>query len=143
MTVKFKYSDGGRLQYGLGFNNHDCVVRALSNAFNVPYIEMRKEMGEYIAKLRNSKDSTIRVLAKISDVDNGISARIWIRYLKEREFTYKKVTNKMLKVRDIKRKGTVLIGCFAHATVIKDGVLYDIGDVRNMYVDFYLYKRGF
>ena len=143
MTVKFKYSDGGRLQYGLGFNNHDCVVRALSNAFNVPYIEMRKEMGEYIAKLRNSKDSTIRVLAKISDVDNGISARIWIRYLKEREFTYKKVTNKMLKVRDIKRKGTVLIGCFAHATVIKDGVLYDIGDVRNMYVDFYLYKKGF
>jgi len=104
---------------------------------------MRKEMGEYIAKLRNSKDSTIRVLAKISDVDNGISARIWIRYLKERGFTYKKVTNKMLKVRDIKSKGTVLIGCFAHATVIKDGVLYDIGDVRNMYVDFYLYKKGF
>jgi len=141
MPVKFKYSDGGRLQYGLDFNNRDCVVRALSNAFNVSYIEMRKEMGEYIEKLRNSKDSTIRKLAEISDVDNGISAAIWIRYMKEKGFSYKHIVNKMLKVRDIKRKGTVLIGGFAHATVIKDGILYDIGDVRNMYVDFYLYKR--
>jgi len=141
MTIKFKYSDGGRLQYGLGFNNHDCVVRALSNAFNVPYIEMRKEMGEYIAKLRNSKDSTIRILAEISDVDNGIATGIWVRYMKEKGFTHKPIANKTLKVKDIKRKGTVLIGGFKHATVIKDGVLYDIGDVRNMYVDFYLYKR--
>jgi len=143
MTVRFRFSDGGRMQYGLGFNNHDCVVRALSNAFNKPYIEMRKEMGEYIAKLRDSKNPDIRALAEISDVDNGISAFIWIRYLKERGFTYKKVSNKMLRVRNIKRKGTVLIGGFGHATVIKNGVLYDIGDVRKMYVDFYLYKRGF
>ena len=143
MTVKFKFSDGGRMQYGLNFTNRDCVVRALSNGLNVPYIEMRKEMAEYIEKLKDSKDFTIRKLAEISDVDMGISAGIWIKYLKERGFTYKHIASKMLRVRDIKRKGTVLIGGFAHATVIKNGVLYDVGDVRKMYVDFYLYKKGF
>jgi len=143
MRVQYEFSDGGRKQYGLDFTNRDCVVRALAIAFNVPYIEMRKEMAEYIKKLRNSKDPDIRAWAEISDVDKGISAGIWVKYLKEKGFTYKNIANKRLRVKDIKRKGTVFVSGFAHATVIKNGVLYDIGDMRNMYVDFYMYKRGF
>jgi len=143
MSIKYKYSDGGRLQYGLGFSNRDCVVRATAIAFNKPYIEMREEMAKYIAELRNSKNPNVRALAELSNVDRGISAYIWIKYLKEKGFTYKHVANKMLRVRDIKLKGTVLIGSFAHVTVVKNGVLYDIADVRNMYIDFYMCKRGF
>ena len=109
------------------FNNHpkgletnDCVVRAISKAFDKDYLETRRELNRVKRELGFQSYKETKFIYK---------------YLSEYKRTIIKVEkgNPRLKGYDFLEKyskGTYILKMAGHITVVIDGVLYDLWDSR-------------
>jgi len=134
---------------GLEFSNKDCVVRAITIALNQPYLKTKRQFTIYLNRLRRGKDEIVKKYpyliqeAKDSDPENkGVYPDVWIPFLQRKGYKLYRFYDKNHKVKELSSKGTYVIGLYGHTTVVKDGINYDIGDCRNLIMDFLLAKKG-
>lgn len=109
------------------FNNHpkglvttDCVVRAISKAFNKDYLETRRELNK-----------TKRELNFVSYKET----KFIYKYLEDCKRIIIKAEKGKPRIKgydfiDLYPKGTYILKMAGHITVVKDGVLYDLWDSR-------------
>ena len=103
-----------------GLTTNDCVVRAISKAFDREYLEVRRELN--------------RIKREEGFNSYKVSEFIY-KYLSDYERIKIKVEKGMPRVKgydfiELYPKGTYIVSMAGHLSVIDDGVLYDLWDCR-------------
>jgi len=116
------------------FNNNplnkkdgDCVIRAISEGLNLDWLKVYDDL--YLI----GRDLKIIMSCQ----------KCYMNYLKNYKMIVDKVEKgkKRLKVEDF-NKGTYILGCANHLTIVKDGVLKDLWDCRKKAVYRYWIIKG-
>ena len=128
--MKFVYSTAGRELYFERQRVGDCVVRAISNATGIDYLEVYKGINEEASKEHESKRKRRRSSAR-DGVYTGTAKRyierklgwIWVPCM-----TIGSGCQVHLTEDELPAKGNLIINLSKHFTCVKDGVLYDTYD---------------
>ena len=119
-TIRFKASDGGRLEAGWkGKNAGDCVPRAIAIALGLAYRDVRSELDQLTKEMTGGFDTT---------TNNGTVAPVYHRYLVSRGWTPVLTRGSYLK--DMPLKGTHIAIMTGHVAALVDGTLHDAWDSR-------------
>ena len=103
-----------------GLKTNDCVVRAISKAFDKEYLEVRRELNKVKRELGfNSYKVSEFIYKYLSDYERiKIKAEKGKPRVKGYDFI------------EFYPKGTYIVSMAGHLSVIEDGVLYDLWDCR-------------
>ena len=133
--LKFKYDDGGRSNAGYKGVAGDCVVRSIAIAANLSYKKVYEDLYQANEIFRTtSKTKLARSLKQKNDSPRTGTHRVVLKkYLLQLGWKW---TPTMfigqgcvihLKKNELP-KGTLIVSCSKHITVVKDGILHDTYD---------------
>lgn len=120
-----------------GTSTGDCVKRALSFAFNIPYIKISQELNAKMKELRADSYKTCRVYDYVI-LDHGGSKS---KKPDRRDMTLNEFADQF-------NSGTYLVttgdkpNTYNHIVCVADGVVYDSWDSRKAYVYEYYVVEG-
>ena len=123
MKLKFKYDDGGRKYAGFAEPKvGDCVVRAISIAFDKSYLEVYEFVNIISSKEKKRKSYSKKgiYLDTIKKVMKRYGAT-WISYMK----TKKRIR---MNSKDLPMKGKYVLNLSKHVVAIIDGTIHDLYD---------------
>ena len=133
--LHLNYDDGGRSEAGFKGVTGDCVVRSIAIVTGLPYQKIYNDLYEANELFRStSKTKLARSLKKKNDSPRTGTHRVVLKkYLKELgwKWTPTMFVGQGCKVHLKKNelpRGTLIVSCSKHITVVKDGVLYDTYD---------------
>lgn len=109
----------------------DCVLRAISFAYNKPYEEVISDFKKYNLLPDLDGEENYKMRYNIADI---ISAYGYTEYYDVNSFPHdidEKVENICLDYPE----GTWIVGCTRHLTVVKDGKMYDTHNPSKMKVE--------
>ena len=134
-NLKFKVDDGGRTAAGYKGQAGDCVVRSIAIVTGMPYQKVYNDLYDANEAFRKtSKTKLARSLKQKNDSPRSGTHRVVLKkYLAQLGFQWTPTMfvgqgcKVHLKKEQLPR-GTLLVSCSKHITVVKDGVLYDTHD---------------
>ena len=134
-NLELKINDGGRAAAGFKGKAGDCVVRSISIATGIKYKEVYEDLYEANEEFRTTSRSKLaRSLKQKNDTPRTGTHRVVLKnYLKK--LGWKWIPTMFvgqgckvhLKKEELPR-GTLIVSCSKHVTVVKDGVLHDTYD---------------
>ena len=134
-NLQIKIDDGGRAAAGYKGKVGDCVVRSIAIVTGLPYQQIYDELYKLNKEFRVTSNTKLaKSLRQKNDSPRTGTHRVVLKkYLKELgwNWTPTMFVGKGCKVHLKKNelpKGTLIVSCSKHITVIKDGVLYDTYD---------------
>jgi hypothetical protein len=130
LTMNFVYDDGGRSKYFKGENVRDCVVRSVSNATGMDYLEVYNGINAEAKKEHASKRKRTTSSAR-----NGVYTATAKRYI-ERVLGWVWVPcmaigtgcQVHLKEGELPSKGSYILNLSGHFSCWKDNELHDTYD---------------
>jgi hypothetical protein len=134
-NLELKINDGGRKAAGYKGKAGDCVVRSIAIATNLSYIKVYDDLYRANEEFRTSSHSKLaRSLKQKNDTPRTGTHRVVIKkYLKELGWNWTPTMfigqgcKVHLKKNELPR-GTLIVSCSKHITVVKNGMLYDVYD---------------
>ena len=133
--MKLQINDGGRSAAGYKGSAGDCVVRSIAIVSGKPYQKVYQDLYTANREFRkNSQTKLAKSLRQKNDSPRTGTHRIIVKkYLKELgwKWTPTMFIGQGCKVHLKKNelpKGTLIVSCSKHITVVKDGILHDTHD---------------
>ena len=134
-NLELKINDGGRAIAGYKGKAGDCAVRSIVIATGMHYQKVYKDLYKANQVFRaTSKTKLARSLKQKNDSPRtGTHRIVFKKYLEELGWEWKPTMfiGQGCKVhlnKDELPKGTLIVSCSKHITVVKDGVLHDTYD---------------
>jgi hypothetical protein len=134
-NLKFKVNDGGRAEAGFKGRAGDCVVRSIAIVTGSSYQKIYNDLYEENRLFRSaSKTKLAKSLKKNNDSPRtGTHRAVLKKYLYKLgwKWTPTMFVGQGCKVhlkKDELPRGTLIVSCSKHITVVKDGVLHDTYD---------------
>ena len=134
-NLKFRLNDGGRTEAGFKGRAGDCVVRSIAIVTGSPYQKIYNDLYEANRLFRiASKTKLAKSLKKKNDSPRtGTHRAVLKKYLYKLGWNWTPTMfvgqgcKVHLKKEELPR-GTLIVSCSKHITVVKDGVLHDTYD---------------
>lgn len=117
--MKYKKTDGGRLDAGYKGRGGDCVTRAIAIATEIPYRQVRKALTDLTIEMTGGLDRSAA---------NGVSVPVSHAYLTS--LGWQLVLTKKSYLCDLPTRGTLIACLPRHKVAVIDGTLNDRWDSR-------------
>jgi hypothetical protein len=117
--MKYKKTDGGRLDAGFKGLGGDCVTRAIAIATETPYRQVRKALSDLTIEMTGGLDRSAA---------NGVSVPVSHAYLTS--LGWELVLTKKSYLKDIPITGTLIACLPRHTTAVINNTVHDSWDSR-------------
>jgi hypothetical protein len=116
-VMRYKKTDGGRLDAGFKGRGGDCVVRAIAIATNEPYIRVRRGLAELSSEMTGGLETSAA---------NGVARPVSHTWLSN--LGWETVITKKSYLSDIPLKGIYIASLPRHYVAVVNGVIHDTWD---------------
>tara|TARA_R110001599_G_scaffold189910_1_gene384688 strand:- start:782 stop:1201 length:420 start_codon:yes stop_codon:yes gene_type:complete len=117
--MRYKETDGGRLDSGFRGLGGDCVTRAIAIATEIPYRQVRKALTDLTIEMTGGLDRSAA---------NGVAVPVSHAYLTS--LGWQLVITKKSYLKDIPMTGTLIACLPRHTTAVINNTVHDRWDSR-------------